>query len=80
MVLARSPFSRVEVYNYEFEQRWNIETIKGHLYSTSFCSLPLLGDRVAAFEKALEDTLIGIEPSGQFQECVSLEALLGWRT
>ncbi len=73
VVLARSPFFGVEVYNYEFEQQWNRETIKGHLYSTSFCSLPLLGDRVSAFEKDLEDTLLKSEPSGQFQERVTLE-------
>ncbi|MCC5662862.1 class I SAM-dependent methyltransferase [Nostoc sp. CHAB 5784] len=79
IVLARSPFSRVEVYNYEFERQWNIETIKGHLYSTSFCSLPLLGERVAAFEKDLENTLLAIEPSGKFQESILLEALIAWR-
>ncbi len=79
VILTRSPFSKVEVYNYEIERNWNIESIKGHLYSTSFCSLPLLGDKVDAFEKDLENTLLAVEPSGLFRECVSYQALYAWR-
>ncbi|MEH1877871.1 MAG: hypothetical protein V7L04_02535 [Nostoc sp.] len=41
--------------------------------------ITLLGERVAAFEKDLEDTLLAIQPSGQFQESILLEALLAWR-
>ena len=78
-IIARSPFGRIETYELEYKRQWNIETLIGHLYSTSFCSLEVLGDKHKPFEKDLQETLLNFNPDGQFIEDVLLEAFLAWR-
>lgn len=80
VVIARSPFNRLETYELKYRRRWDIESIIGHLYSTSFCSIAVLGDKREPFEKDLRETLLKLEPSGQFFEDVHIEALLALRT
>ncbi len=36
----------------------------GNLYSMSFCSRRILGDRVDAFERDLRAAILAVEPSG----------------
>ena len=78
-VIARSPFRFVETYRHEYPLTWDIDGIIGHLYSTSFCSVRMLGSKREPFENDLRQTLREIEPSGQFHEDVALEAFLAWK-
>jgi hypothetical protein len=78
-VIARSPFRLVETYWHEYQRTWDIDGIIGHLYSTSFCSVRVLGSKREPFESDLRQTLREIEPSGQFHEDVALEAFLAWK-
>ena len=39
----------------------------GNLYSMSFCSRRVLGDRVDAFERDIREALLAAEPSGILQ-------------
>ncbi|MFF7944677.1 class I SAM-dependent methyltransferase [Nocardia gamkensis] len=75
-VLANSLFRQVNRQVYEFLRPWTIEQAIGYLYSTSLPLHRLLGDRQAAFEAALTDTLLAIDPTGQFTEPVALEVLV----
>jgi ubiquinone/menaquinone biosynthesis C-methylase UbiE len=77
-VIARSPFRFVERYRHEYLLIWDIERIIGHLFSTSFCSVRVLGSKREPFESDLRQTLREIEPSGHFHEDVALEAFLAW--
>lgn len=78
-VLANSAFQQVNRQVYEFTRSWTIEQAIGYLYSTSLPLRRLLGDRQAAFEDTVTDTLLAIDPSGHFTEPVAMEALIATR-
>ncbi|OBF41678.1 methyltransferase type 11 [Mycobacterium sp. ACS1612] len=78
-ILARSPFRDVRRTTYAFDRSWTIEQAIGYLYSTSLPLRRSLGERRAAFEQAITDTLIAIDPKGQFTEPVTLEVLTATR-
>ncbi|UGT67164.1 class I SAM-dependent methyltransferase [Nocardia gipuzkoensis] len=74
-ILARSPFRRVRRTVHEFTRSWTIEQAIGYLYSTSLPLHRLLGDRRSAFEQAVTDAMLAIDPTGCFLEPVALEVL-----
>ncbi len=76
-VIDRSPFGPCRTHIIRYRQDWTIDSITGNLYSTSFCSPHLLGDRREAFEQDLRDTLLRLNPDGLFTEDVTLEVHLG---
>jgi len=78
-ILARSPFRDVHLTTYAFERSWTIEQAIGYLYSTSLPLRRLLGERTGAFEQAIFDTLLAIDPNGRFTEPVTLEVLTATR-
>jgi hypothetical protein len=78
-VLANSPFPQVDRLLYEFLRPWTIEQAIGYLYSTSLPLRRLLGDRRTAFEEAVTNALLVIDPSGGFTEPVALEVLIATR-
>lgn len=78
-VIARSPFGLMETYTLDYQRVWNLDGIVGHLYSTSFSSVAVLGEKREPFEEDLRTTLLRIEPSGRFTEDVRLQALLAWK-
>jgi hypothetical protein len=58
------------------EQPWTVDQVIGYCYSTSYCSVKVLGDNQQAFEDDLRNALRSMEPSGAFVEPVELEAFL----
>jgi len=76
VALARSPFVEAEAG----EQRWSrpvdIDTITGELFSTSFASRTLLGDRADAFAEDLRRSLLALDPTGQFVQHLRTEYLV----
>lgn len=78
-VLARSPFRRVESHAMTYQLAWDLDGVVGHLYSTSFCSPAVLGDKREGFERDLRATLAPLAPDGMFHERVALDVLLAWR-
>ncbi len=77
--LQASAFSDVEYYQTTVERFPSIDDIVGYLYSTSFCSRHVLGDKQAAFEADLRRTLREINPEGHFSEQLDFEAWLARR-
>ena len=65
--LKRSRFRDLIEYQELFELEWTAESIIGNLYSMSFCTRKILGNRAAAFERDLRSELFAIEPSGIFR-------------
>jgi SAM-dependent methyltransferase len=83
-VIARSPFRRMEVISafaspYIYQQRRDIEGITGWLYSTSYANPSVLGPLREPFEQDLRETLLDLQPSGQFEEEVYVGAILAWK-
>ncbi len=75
-VFARSPFHNVEVYHELLHRIVTTDELIGYLYSTSFCSLAVLGDNRAAFEADLRQRLHALSPTDVFDEDVALDAWL----
>ena len=75
-VLNASPFGKHKKWRYAYPLSWTIEEVIGYLYSTSFASRRLFGDKLLVFEKELRSELLRIEPSGVFSEKVTLETLV----
>jgi hypothetical protein len=75
VILARSPFRHVHRRLYESTRPWTIEQVIGYLYSTSLPLQRLLGNRRNAFEQAITDALLAVDPNGRFAEPVTLEVL-----
>ena len=79
VVISRSPFRVVETFRFRYERHWTMEQVSGYCFSTSCCSVKLLGENKQAFEDDLRTTLTDLEPSGVFAEPVELEAFLLFR-
>jgi ubiquinone/menaquinone biosynthesis C-methylase UbiE len=78
-VIKRSKFHGFQTFNQEYKQSWTIDEIIGFLYSTSFASRRLFGDKIDEFENELRDKLLQMNPDGQFTERVVCEAYLAWK-
>ena len=78
-MLARSAFQRIKHYRLDYRRTRDVDWIVGNLYSTSFASPAVLGERRAGFERDLRSTLLALNPDGQFEEEVALEAILAWK-
>lgn len=75
--MADTGFTGIESHRLQTSSVWDIPFIVGHLYSTSYCSRELLGDRAAAFEAELRQALLAIEPSGRFPWNADVQCLIG---
>ncbi len=78
--IARSRFRNLKSYVESFDVEWTIESMIGNLYSMSFCSRRLLGDRVDAFERDLREAVLAVEPSGILRgEPPEFFAYMAWK-
>ncbi len=78
-VITELPFSRSEVTKLINVYHWNIGKIIGYLYSTSFATKHLFGDRSQQFEKELKQELLNLNPSGEFTESQEINVILAWK-
>lgn len=75
--IDRSAFGPCQIRDLTYQRTWLLDEIIGNLYSTSFCSPHLLGERRGAFEADLRRALLEHDPSGRYVEDVQLEILWG---
>lgn len=75
-IIARSPFAQMETYHLPRTRTLEVEQIIGLLYSTSFCSPAILGERRIGFEHDLRASLLELDPRGRFTEDVTIDAYL----
>ncbi|MDD5294636.1 MAG: hypothetical protein PHP21_01805, partial [Patescibacteria group bacterium] len=76
-VLARSKFNVLAKYEDKYTQNWDVHSIIGFLYSTSFAARWLFGNRIEEFEDDLRKGLLKLNKTGKFTETAVLEALIG---
>lgn len=78
--LRRSPFSAVEETRYHFvERERTLEEVVGLVYSMSFASPALFGERKEEFESELRHALLVLSPSGVFLKKERFYALFAKR-
>ena len=65
--LQRSSFKDLTKHQEPFDVEWTVESLIGNLYSMSFCTRRVLGDRARAFERDLRKSILEVEPSGTFR-------------
>jgi len=75
-LLNNSPFGGYEEWTYDYVRTWTLEAAINFLYSTSFASCRLFGDKLKDFEQELRTELLKIEPNGVFKEQVRIQVLL----
>lgn len=75
-VLARSPFSQVETHAFSPKQTWTVDSLLGYLYSTSFASRAVLGDKSQGFEQDLRHALLECDRSGVYEENSEITLIL----
>jgi hypothetical protein len=78
--IARSRFRDLISYEESFDVEWTIDSIIGNLFSMSFCSPRVLGDRVDAFERDVREAVRAVEPSGILKgEPPEFFAYMAWK-
>jgi SAM-dependent methyltransferase len=77
--IAQSQFVDIELGEYRWQRSVDIDTIVGEIYSTSFGSKAVLGEKADAFAADLRQSLLHLEPSGQFTELVRTEYIFGFK-
>lgn len=67
-IVTRSSFKFVKTQRVPIVRNWDIESIIGWLFSSSFATPNHFGNRVNAFKKDIKETLLSINSKGVFQE------------
>lgn len=67
-ILKESPFNRVEEFTVPVRRTWTFESVLGYLYSTTFASRSLFGERIDEFEAAVRAALNAYSNSGELEE------------
>jgi SAM-dependent methyltransferase len=74
--LRRTRFEKVDVTDIPVRERWSIDDIVGYLYSTSYASKAILGERRDAFERDVRTQLLSVRPDGQFEKLAEYTVIL----
>lgn len=76
-ILARSIFRFIKIHDVPIVRNWNIESIIGYLFSTSFAAPHLFGNQLHRFKEEVKTTLLALNPRGVFQENAVWTIVLG---
>ena len=78
-VLARSPFSHIDVTRWDHTVTRDLDSVIGLQFSFSYSSPARLGESKDAFEHDLRQALTAFDPGGNFVELVRTEAIIATR-
>jgi len=79
VTMAGLGFQDVRELEFPVELTWTLDNFVGYLYSSSYASHRVLGDRREAFEADLRRTLLGHDPSGVYTETLRFSCIVGVR-
>lgn len=68
--LARTLFGQIEVVDIPVLERWSMDEIIGYLYSTSYASKIVLGERTESFEMDIRNRLSALSADGSFEKLI----------
>jgi len=77
--LKESAFKWVEIHQLVVKRGWNVKSIIGYLFSTSFAAPRLFGKQLGNFKKEVRNTLLSLNPKGEFEERAVWTIILGSR-
>ena len=77
--IRRTRFREVEEADINVLQRWSIDEVVGYLFSTSYASPAVLGDKAEAVEHAVRERLLELRPDGCFEKTVEYTAICATR-
>ncbi len=72
-----SAFNQIVEKTFSYQIYWNVDTILGYLYSTSYASPQVLGAKQVSFEAELRGKLHDLNPDDDFIEDVTLSVMIG---
>lgn len=78
-IIARSSFRYIKTQQVSITRNWNIKSITGWLFSSSFARPDYFGDRLPAFKRDIRNTLLSLNPKGVFQEQAVFSIILASR-
>lgn len=78
-MLARSVFRFIKIHDVPIVRSWDVESIIGYIFSTSFAAPHLFGDQLDKFKEETKNILLSINPKGVFQENAVWHIVLGSR-
>ncbi len=67
-----------ETFKFNEQGEIDIDTILGMLYSSSFASKALFGNKVDAFDKRAREVLSALNPQGTFSSPNTTSVIIGW--
>lgn len=67
-IISRSAFSIVVLKEVPIIRTWNVESIIGWLFSSSYARSEYFGDRIENFKNDINETLLSLNPKGVFIE------------
>ena len=78
-IIARSSFKFIKIHQVPIVRNWDIESITGWLFSSSFAKPDYFGDQLFAFKRDIKNTLLSLNPKGCFQEQTGFSMVLASR-
>ncbi len=79
-MISRSAFCVIESREVTIIQIWDVDSIIGYLFSTSFASPIHFGDRIQDFRKDIKETLLSLNPTGVFYENSNFSLIFATRS
>lgn len=76
-ILARSVFRFIKTHDVPIVRSWDVESIIGYVFSTSFAAPHLFGDQLDRFKEETKNILLSINQKGVFQENAVWSIVLG---
>lgn len=78
-IISRSPFNHIRQYEVKIKRIWNVESIIGWLFSSSFASPEHFGKHVDSFKEDIKRKLLALNPKGVFKENAVFSIILASR-
>ena len=75
--LLKAGFVGVATYSFFEAHEWTLDSIVGFLYSTSVCSLAVLGKNAGMFETEIRSALMAHDPTGVYREQIQWGYTIG---
>lgn len=80
-IVAESAFNQVRETVVAVDRQWTSSQVIGYLYSTTFASRDLFGDRVEEFEQAIHEVLARYsDPNGTLDERANFNVVVGTKS
>lgn len=78
-IIARSSFRCVKTQCVSIIRNWDIKSITGWLFSSSFARPDFFGDQLPAFKRDIKKALLSLNPKGVFREQAVFSIILASR-